>query len=417
MWYRIKIWFRQPQNRLWLWPALASLLSVVAALAASLGNRYVDSDFFPDIDREALDDLLSVIASSMLSVTTFSLGIMVSAFGAAANGATPRATALVMGDDGTRQAISAFIAAFIYAVVAKIALGIGYYGQTGRFILFVWTLGVLIYLIVSLLRWVRTLTSLGRLSNTLNKIEATSLRAIDAFRLHPHMGGLPGPAEAPAGTPVSTQRRVGYVSHIDVDELEKLACTLGGPIHIRVRPGSFVGPRHTLAIAAAEIDEAVERSIRDAFVLSDQRSFDQDPRFGFIVLSEVAQRALSPAVNDPGTAIQVMSILCRLLVRLGQPVDASAADPAPYRPHLTVVAIDSDDFVTDGFEPISRDGAAILELGQRLQKLLAMVGAATPALAPVARRQAERALARAEAALPWAPDAQALRALHASLFQ
>ena len=207
------------------------------------------------------------------------------------------------------------------------------------------------------------------------------------------------------------------MSHIDVDELEKLACTLGGPIHIRVRPGSFVGPRHTLAIAAAEIDEAVERSIRDAFVLSDQRSFDQDPRFGFIVLSEVAQRALSPAVNDPGTAIQVMSILCRLLVRLGQPVDASAADPAPYRPHLTVVAIDSDDFVTDGFEPISRDGAAILELGQRLQKLLAMVGAATPALAPVARRQAERALARAEAALPWAPDAQALRALHASLFQ
>jgi uncharacterized membrane protein len=42
------------------------------------------------------------------------------------------------------------------------------------------------------------------------------------------------------------------------------------------------------------------------------RYFDEDPRFGLITLSEIASRALSPAVNDPGTAIQIISSYVRL---------------------------------------------------------------------------------------------------------
>jgi uncharacterized membrane protein len=42
------------------------------------------------------------------------------------------------------------------------------------------------------------------------------------------------------------------------------------------------------------------------------RYFEEDPRFGLITLSEIASRALSPAVNDPGTAIQIISSHIRL---------------------------------------------------------------------------------------------------------
>jgi uncharacterized membrane protein len=43
------------------------------------------------------------------------------------------------------------------------------------------------------------------------------------------------------------------------------------------------------------------------FYIGDMRYFEEDPRFGLITLSENCQQALSPAVNDPGTAIQIIS--------------------------------------------------------------------------------------------------------------
>ena len=92
---RLKRWWRNlfaRHNRLWATQVVSSVAAVLLALAASWGAYFVAEGTFPDIERETLDDLLTVIASSMLAVTTFSLSIMVGAFGAAAGSATPRAT-------------------------------------------------------------------------------------------------------------------------------------------------------------------------------------------------------------------------------------------------------------------------------------------------------------------------------------
>lgn len=61
------------------------------------------------------------------------------------------------------------------------------------------------------------------------------------------------------------------------------------------------------------LSEKVEAELIEAFVVGDQRTFDNDPRFGLVVLAEIADRALSPAVNDPSTAIDVIGTLTRLL--------------------------------------------------------------------------------------------------------
>ncbi|MEO7855064.1 MAG: DUF2254 family protein, partial [Rubrivivax sp.] len=176
--YRLLIWLREAQNRLWVKPAIGSVVAVMFALLAVLGNRAIAPGVLPDIEHETLDSLLTVIASSMLTVATFSLAIMVSAFASAAVQMSPRATALVAGDSTTQNAITTFISAFIYAVIAKTALGLGLYGSSGRFILFVSTVLVLLYLIVTLVRWVKTLSTLGRMANTLQKIEAAARDAM-----------------------------------------------------------------------------------------------------------------------------------------------------------------------------------------------------------------------------------------------
>ena len=152
MLYRWLLWLRKPSNNLWVTPTLGALLAIIFALDASLGTHYLEEEIFPPIDRETLASLLDILASSMLAVSTFSLSIMVSAFASASSSATPRATELVMGDDNTRLAIASFISAFIYAIIARVALDIGYYGANGRFILFIRTTLVLAYLVFVLIR-------------------------------------------------------------------------------------------------------------------------------------------------------------------------------------------------------------------------------------------------------------------------
>ncbi len=407
--YRLLIWLREAQNRLWVKPALGCVLAVLLALLAALGNRVIAPDLLPDIERDTLDGLLTIIASSMLAVATFSMSIMVSAFASAAGQMSPRATALVAGDSTTQNAITTFISAFIYAVIAKTALGLGLYGPAGRFILFASTMTVLVVLIVTLVRWVKVLSTLGRMADTLQKIETATCAAMCDYRRAPAMGArAAGDEQAPQGRAVHATH-VAYVRHIDMQALQEQAAEHEALLHIRVRPGVLAHPGTVLLVTQGgrEGEQVIDDDkLRKAFVFGDGRSFDQDPRFGLIVLCEVAQRALSPAVNDPGTAIQAMNTITRVLVD-ARPDDDDEKDEYD---RLTMVPLDETDFIEQSFDPIARDGAAVLEVHLRMQKLLAVIAEQCPgALARASRRQAKTALLRGEGALMLEQDKAALR--------
>lgn len=74
--------------------------------------------------------------------------------------------------------------------------------------------------------------------------------------------------------------------------------------------------------------------IRQSLKKVKERSFDQNPRFGVIVLSEIVSRALSPAVNDPGTAIGVIGRLVRILSSWTECTESAVDYPAAYVPPL-----------------------------------------------------------------------------------
>lgn len=411
MLYRWLLALKKPSNRLWVEPALGAVLATLFAFAARLLNLWLPPDTLPDIELGTLEGLLDVIASSMLAVSTFSLSIMVSAFASAANSATPRATELVMGDDTTRTAIASFISAFIYSIIAKTALGMGFYGQNGRFVLFVSTALVLAYLIATLIRWVHTLSQLGRMGNTLDKIHTAAAEALRRYRASPSMGAAwQGPPDTDSA--VLYARRNGYLTHIDMAGLQKRAEAGDGHIHIQVRPGELIMPDTPLAqVCGGAID--IE-DLRDCFVLDVARSYAQDPSWGFVVLSEAAQRALSPAVNDPGTAIDVMARMMRLLLD----APAKDQDDVPVYDRLSLAGLDEGKWIRDGFAPIARDGAGIAEVGLVMQKVLAGIwrGAPEPAVAAAAEAMAGQSLARAEQTLDFEGDRQAVRERHRRFF-
>ncbi|PJK05909.1 hypothetical protein CO609_02970 [Lysobacteraceae bacterium NML91-0268] len=176
-------------EQLWFKPAWWGVLATAVALMGSIANRFIAEDLVPDIGRDTLQGLLTIIASSMLAVSTFSLSILVQAFSSAASSASPRALRVIMADDNAQTAIAAFISAFIYSVIALMALGVGYYGSAGRFVLLLFTVVVMINVIIMLIRWINTLSRLGRMGYTIGRVEHVAAEAMLAYQAQPLLGG------------------------------------------------------------------------------------------------------------------------------------------------------------------------------------------------------------------------------------
>jgi uncharacterized membrane protein len=391
--FKLQLIWRRLGGKLWVRPTLWSVAAVAAALMAALANDLPLPRGLPNIGQSALEGLLTIIASSMLTVSTFSLSILVSAFASAASSATPRATRLVMADDSAQHAISAFIASFIFAMVALTALGLDYYGDTGRFVLLVFTIYVLGYLLLALLGWIDTLSKLGRMSHTITTVENAALPPLRAWFLEPALGArADAPASAPSGVRVHGTR-TGWLQYVDLHALQKVAAAHEALVHVRVRPGDYVAPSSVLAVIVGSKTPDAEtlQQLARAFEVGRDRTEAQDPRFGLVILSEIAQRALSPAVNDPGTAVVVAGVLTRLLID-GTHLGVDETRSATRFDRVTMVAVDEEALLRDVFEPIARDGAHMLEVALSLQTALSLVAANThDALRDAALVEADRA--------------------------
>ncbi|RIY00834.1 DUF2254 domain-containing protein [Aureimonas flava] len=407
-------WFwllRRLSRRIWVRAALFSLGGVVTALAATWLSPYIPSDLPTKIGSDAVDNILGIIASSMLTVTTFSLSTMVSAYSAATSNVTPRATRLVIEDTTTHNVLSTFIGSFLFSLVGIVALSTGLYGDQGRVVLFAVTILMIVAIVVTLLRWIDHLSSLGRVTQTTERVEAAAMEAMRERRLLPYMGGSPlhDPAAIPRSARPVFVSEVGYVQHVDVGALSALASEGTGRIYLRSIPGDLADPTAPIAMADGIDLENQEQAIRDCFTIEDIRSYDQDPRFGASVLTEIASRALSPGINDPGTAIDVIGRAVRLLAVWGEPPEREGEVPFP---NVFVPPLAVGDLFDDLFTPIARDGASTVEIGVRLQKAfrtLARFGG--EGFAENARRHSAEALARAEAALSIEADKRRLRDL------
>ncbi len=402
----------QLTRRIWVRATLFSFLAIGTALVAFVISPYIPEDLPTKIGADAVDRILGIIASSMLAVTTFSLSTMVSAFSAATSNVTPRATRLVMEDTTTHNVLSTFVGSFLFSLVGIIVLSTGAYGSRGRVVLFVVTICVIILIIATLLRWIDHLSRLGRLAETTQRVEEATASALRERRRNPYLGGKPltDPDQqiSPAARPIFSSS-IGYVQHVDTGELSEIARKGEGKVFVALLPGQFCVPTSPIAWAEGIANDDQEAAIRNCFSIGDTRSYDQDPRFGASVLSEIASRALSPAVNDPGTAIDVISRAVRVLAIWNEP--SEARDDDVLYPGVYVPGLELEDLFDDLFTPIARDGAAIVEVCIRLQKALRDLGAldVQGRYAANARKHSRLALERAELGLNIEDDRRRVR--------
>lgn len=401
-------------KQLWFRATVFSVLGVLSALLAVVFKDYVPQSLSTIVGSDAVDKILGILASSMLAVTTFSLSAMVSAYGSISSGVTPRATTLMMEDATTQNALATFIGSFLFSLVGIIALSTGVYGSEGRVLMFGVTIAVIVIIVYTLLRWIDHLSRLGRIGETIDLVENATISALNDRSEWPNMGACAHPGIVPENGFAVVAAETGYVQHIDMSALIHIAEHSSAEFYVEVVPGSFVTEGEMLVwmakSASDEPAQALQVRIRAAFTLGIRRTFEHDPRFGLSVLAEVASRALSPAVNDPGTAIDVLGRGVRTLA-CWQRTNGNIEQNQPLCRNVFVRSLDTRDLFEDFFSPIARDGAALIEVNVRLIKALGSLVRLNPAFLDIASRQTDHLLQYAGHALVLDEDKERLRLL------
>ncbi len=393
-----KIWFRA---------MLFCVAAIMAAGSASwLGPRIpFGSDL--ELASGSVGELLTILASSMLAVIAFSVSIMVSAYNSATGLATPRAIALMLADDRSQNALSTFLGTFLFSIVGIIGLSAGFYDDRGRIVLFFATILVIIVITGTLLNWIQQLSTFGRMGDLIRRVEDASCKALKWHGENPWLGAMPQvdiPADA---IPICCDQATGVITTIDVEALQEAAEEHDVVVHLTIYPGKLVYPtRHVMYLAGRDALEIDPQVFRECVLIERDRSFDQDPRFGLTVLSEIASRAMSPAVNDPGTAIAVLNSALRCLECYAKALDESA-EPLHTNIHGPEVTV--ADLFSDLIPKVSRDGAGNFEVQKRIQLILLALSQTNPKVfADASVAASQSALARAETAIHYQPDLDTL---------
>lgn len=401
---------RQLTGQIWFRASAYGIGAVVAVALSTWAGPLVPSGIGDQVSASAVRSLLEIMASSMLVVATFSLGTMVTAFTAAASSATPRASTILIEDPISQNVLATFVGAFVFSIIGLVAMTAGYADDAGLIVLLLATVAVIIAVIATLFGWLDYLANMVRLGEITNKVETRARRVLKERAEAPSLGGRPLDAAPPDGHPLCDEE-TGYVTFLDMAALQDVAEAAGGTIAVMGQPGTLTDPSRPLARTSWHPDEKETKAILEAFTIRAERTLDQDPRYALCMMSEIASRALSPGINDPGTAIAVVGRLQRLLTDWHTKTAAEAgADVKHSRVHVAPLA--AADLFEDAFGPLTRDGAPIVEVGIRLQKCLAALARiGGPEMEAAARTQAARALAQARAALTLESDVQALAAI------
>ena len=114
-----------------------------------------------------------------------------------------------------------------------------------------------------------------------------------------------------------------------------------------------------------------EQALKKAFVVGDERSFEQDPKYALRLLVDIAIKALSPAINDPTTAVQALDQIEDLLIKLGRS-QLSISECRDERGSLRVIVPfpSWDDFLLLALDEIRSFGGGSVQVMRRMNALV-----------------------------------------------
>jgi uncharacterized membrane protein len=368
-------------------PWTITLIYAAAAVAAGLALPRLENRLLPTlispISISAATAIYSSTASGMIALTgiVFSLTFVMVQFSATAY--SPRLVLWFARDPFLSHALGTFTATFLYAIA-----GLAWIDRSGAtpghvpLISALTVLGLLVTSVVmfiglidrvALLQISRTLAFTGDLGrHVINAIYPRPSTAAPGMTLRLPARAAPTQIVTHSGPPLAVER-------LEVDTLVALATAADAVIEIAVAVGDTVEDSMPLLRVFGARTHLDERRLTNGVVLGVERTFEQDPKYAIRLLVDIAIRALSPAINDPTTAVQALDQIGDLLLRLGRrQLQIGAVCDARGALRLTMPAPTWEDFLWLAFGEISVYGASSLQVMRRMHALVADLAEAVP---------------------------------------
>lgn len=353
---------------LWFDPLIGALAGVALACLALAGERFDAVLGLPDLGAGPADTVLQLIAGGMLTVITVSFSAMLVVVGSVGSNASPRAAPALIADPVAHHALAVFVAAFAFAVAGIVLLAVAIERPAGRSLLFIIGVAVVTYALATLIAWIHHAAGSLRLSAVIARLHASGVESIETWRADPLCGAAEATGSEPPGDPVKVAA-TGWLRRIDVEAIAAAAEQSGIVVTILHRPGEFVHPAKPVAVISGGVaDEACRGAILGAFAVGIDRTHEQDPLLALALLGEVGRRALSPGINDPGTAIECLNYGEDLLQRALAPW---RNPPETTTERVRMVPLAPRRFLEAGIIGIARDGRDFPEVTGRVHAILA----------------------------------------------
>jgi len=369
---------------------IAVLLGTAGAVMSSVEEAvpaigfWIPETLFPSRqDPQVAQAILTSIATSIMTVVSIVFAILLMTLTLASTQFSPRILVGFVRDRTTQWTLGVFLGTFSFCIAALPAAR----SLPQPFVPVVTTSGAMVLALVCvgwLIYFIHHISLAVSVNHIVDRIARETELVIDEFmpRLRAAFP-LPQTSEIDNGVadiPVLS-RRSGYIRYLDVGRLLHLAKDYRIRVRVERRVGQFVPAGVPLLWVSRAERITAERSshLLATFDIGPTRTMQQDVEFGVIQLVDIALRAISPAVNDPSTAISCIDQLSRVLIRW-----ISRAPPLSYffgPPHVLRVVvpwISVEGLFDTAFEQIRHYSAADIAVSLRLLRAFNDIASAAP---------------------------------------
>jgi uncharacterized membrane protein len=360
-----------------------ALLSSMEEAFPGLGN-FVPSALFPShSDPQVAQVILSGIATSIMTVVSIVFAILLMTLTLASMQFSPRIIVSFAKDRVTQWTLGVFLGTFCYCMGALPAAR----SLPHPFAPALTVLGAMLLALACvawLLYFIHHISQAISVSHIVDRIATETEGIIDDVMPQPranHRSFENEPREVETWDVPLLSEASGYIRFIDTRRLVALAKLHHVKIRALRRVGQFVpaGTPLVLVYKAARLSAESELSILGAFDLGPSRTLQQDIEFGVLQIVDIALKAISPAVNDPTTAVSCVDQLSRLLIRVAsRELPASVLYDPPGVPRVLIPWIDFEGLLKSAFQQIRLYSKSDVAVSLRVLRALGDIAWTSP---------------------------------------
>lgn len=373
----IRRWWSGLVSGYWFLPT--SIVAVVSALAFAL----VAADVRLDGEDSRLGftggpasarEILSAIASSTLTLTALVFSVTVIVLQLASGQFSPRVLRTFLKDQRNQATLGVFLATFMYALLVLREIR-GEEGTADQFVpgmAVTFSFALVVLSIVLFIQYINNITGSIRVIEIIDRVSRETASTIE--RVHGKDAALPPDSHRPLVARTIHSESRGVVTSVSTDRLREIA--VGADVCLVVVPhvGDFVATGMALVTVhgdASSLTADQESKIRSSVALGKERDLVDDPAFGFRQLIDIAERALSPGINDPTTAVQCLDHLHDLLRRLaGRALPPARVEIVDHVVRVVAPLLTWEDYVNLALDEIRHWGANSIQVHQRIAAML-----------------------------------------------